>query len=94
LVEQVILVEASKNAFDDVAIPHRYSALKTFKRTTAINMAVITPNLRLGFRVFFFPLLKEIHESPENLLHDSADDLGPIRIFDDGQYRVLSFAER
>ena len=31
--------------------------------------------------------------SHQNLLHDSADDLGPIRIFDDGQYRVLSFAE-
>lgn len=31
--------------------------------------------------------------SHQNLLHDSADELGPIRIFDDGQYRVLSFAE-
>lgn len=28
-----------------------------------------------------------------NLLHDNADDLGPIRVFDDGQYRILSFAE-
>ena len=31
--------------------------------------------------------------SHQNLLHDSADELGPIRIFDDGQYRILSFAE-
>ncbi|ETX11698.1 spermidine synthase [Marinomonas ushuaiensis DSM 15871] len=31
--------------------------------------------------------------SHHNLLHDSADELGPIRVFDDGQYRVLSFAE-
>lgn len=31
--------------------------------------------------------------SHHNLLHDSADELGPIRIFDDGQYRILSFAE-
>ena len=31
--------------------------------------------------------------SNHNLLHDSADELGPIRVFDDGQYRVLSFAE-
>ncbi|MBJ7538159.1 spermidine synthase [Marinomonas transparens] len=31
--------------------------------------------------------------SHQNLLHDSADDLGPIRVFDDGQYRILSFAE-
>lgn len=29
----------------------------------------------------------------QNLLHDSADELGPIRVFDDGQYRILSFAE-
>lgn len=31
--------------------------------------------------------------SHQNLLHDSADELGPIRVFDDGQYRILSFAE-
>jgi spermidine synthase len=31
--------------------------------------------------------------SQNNLLHDSADELGPIRVFDDGQYRVLSFAD-
>lgn len=29
----------------------------------------------------------------QNLLHDSADELGPIRVFDNGQYRILSFAE-
>lgn len=31
--------------------------------------------------------------SYQNLLHDSSDELGPIRIFDDGQYRILSFAD-
>ncbi|MGJ8648261.1 MAG: spermidine synthase [Marinomonas colpomeniae] len=31
--------------------------------------------------------------SHQNLLHDSADELGPIRVFDDGKYRILSFAE-
>ncbi len=29
----------------------------------------------------------------QNLLHDSADEYGPIRVFDDGKYRILSFAE-
>lgn len=28
-----------------------------------------------------------------NLLHDSADEYGPIRVFDDGKFRVLSFAD-
>ena len=28
-----------------------------------------------------------------NLIHDSADEYGPIRVIDDGQYRILSFAE-
>ena len=28
-----------------------------------------------------------------NLIHDSADEYGAIRVIDDGQYRILSFAE-
>lgn len=28
-----------------------------------------------------------------NLLHDSADEYGPIRVFDDGKFRILSFAD-
>ncbi|MEL0636715.1 spermidine synthase [Marinomonas sp. TI.3.20] len=28
-----------------------------------------------------------------NLLHDSADEYGPIRIYDDGKFRILSFAD-
>ncbi|MDB4837097.1 spermidine synthase [Marinomonas sp.] len=31
--------------------------------------------------------------SQHNLLHDGADELGVIRVFDDGQYRILSFAD-
>ncbi|BFM48184.1 spermidine synthase [Marinomonas sp. THO17] len=29
----------------------------------------------------------------QNLLHDSCDEFGPIRVFDDGQFRILSFAD-
>lgn len=29
----------------------------------------------------------------QNLIHDSADEYGPIRVFDDGQFRILSFAD-
>jgi len=28
-----------------------------------------------------------------NLLHDSADEFGPIRVYDDGKFRILSFAD-
>ncbi|KZN12419.1 spermidine synthase [Marinomonas sp. TW1] len=31
--------------------------------------------------------------SQHNLLYDAADEFGPIRVFDDGQYRILSFAD-
>lgn len=31
--------------------------------------------------------------SQYNLLHDSCDEFGPIRVFDDGQFRILSFAD-
>lgn len=31
--------------------------------------------------------------SQHTLLHDSADEFGLIRVFDDGQFRILSFAE-